>query len=343
MNINLRQDQNNFDGVRLILALIVVFAHIAALTNLAEFNIFKNIFNADFAVKGFFAISGFLVIKSYESSSSLLEFFEKRIRRIYPAYVCTVFLCLIIGVCTSTLDIADFIKSDQTVKYVITNLLFLNFLQPTLPATFEGNPIQALNGSLWTIKVEVSLYFLIPFIFAIYKKFNAALAAALITIMSISWAYFFDKYVGGDIGPQMSRQFPGQLSYFVLGALAAVNMNAFKYQSYFLVLSAFLFALAKSSELRVIFEPFFYSSLVIYLSTRALPNLNLGRFGDISYGVYLYHFPIIQLLIHFKVFDISIYFGLIATFILTFVASICSWHYVEKVFLKRSSHYLKVT
>jgi peptidoglycan/LPS O-acetylase OafA/YrhL len=338
MNITLNQAQNNFDGVRLILAVIVVFAHLAALTNLAEFNIFESIFDANFAVKCFFAISGFLVIKSYASSSSLLVFFEKRIRRIYPAYACAILLSLIIGVCTTSLDLADFLKSEQTVKYLLTNLIFLNFLQPTLPSTFEGNPIQALNGSLWTIKVEVLLYFLIPFIFAIYKKSNAVLSAAIITFLSIFWAYFFDKYVGGDIGPQISRQFPGQLSYFALGALAAVNINAFKYQSYFLVFSTFLFALARNSELRVIFEPFFYSSLVIYLSTRALPNLHLGRFGDISYGIYLYHFPIIQLLIYLKVFDISIYFGIIATFVLTITVAMCSWHFVEKIFLKRTSH-----
>ena len=62
------RDKNNFDSVRIGLALIVVFAHIGALTQLKEFGWFANVFDSDFAVKGFFAISGFLVTKSYLSS-----------------------------------------------------------------------------------------------------------------------------------------------------------------------------------------------------------------------------------------------------------------------------------
>ena len=125
-------DKNNFDGVRIALALIVVFAHLSALTELSAFSSFGEIFDSDFAVKGFFAISGFLVTKSYFSSSTLADFAEKRFRRIYPAYLCAIILCLSIGLWTTRLSLTDFIFSAQTIKYLLANAAMLNFLQPTL-------------------------------------------------------------------------------------------------------------------------------------------------------------------------------------------------------------------
>jgi len=109
-------DKNNFDGVRIGLALIVVFAHLAELTEVSDFKYFEVIFDSNFAVKGFFAISGFLVTKSYLSSHSTLEYVGKRLRRIYPAYTMTIILCLCIGFLVTTLNATDFLKSPQTIK-----------------------------------------------------------------------------------------------------------------------------------------------------------------------------------------------------------------------------------
>ncbi len=69
--------KNNFDGVRISLALIVFFAHVSALTQAHEFKFFEVIFDSNFAVKGFFAISGFLVTQSYLNCHSNFEYFKK--------------------------------------------------------------------------------------------------------------------------------------------------------------------------------------------------------------------------------------------------------------------------
>ena len=102
-------DRNNFNFVRASLALMVVFAHLAALTKLKEFEIFQIIFDANFAVKGFFAISGYLVAHSYLSSISLFDFFEKRARRLYPAYFTAILFCFCIGISSTTLNLFDFL------------------------------------------------------------------------------------------------------------------------------------------------------------------------------------------------------------------------------------------
>lgn len=332
---------NNFDGVRIILAFIVVFAHLLDLTNLPQFKIFGTIFDADFAVKGFFTISGFLVMKSYISSSSLTEFAEKRIRRIYPAYLCAILLCLLIGASVTILKPIEFFHSRETIKYIIANITFLNFLQPNLPGVFLKNPLQALDGSLWTIKVELSLYFFIPVIFWLYKKYKPLPTTLFLFFLSSFWVYFFKTH-STEIkwGTEISRQFPGQLSFFVLGSLLAINKKIFFQQKTILFLSTIAFFLLKKTELRIIIEPIFYASLTIFLSTKAFRNLNFGKYGDISYGIYLYHFPIIQLFFYLNIFNKNAYMGLIATFITTIIISLISWHLIEKKCLKRNSYYI---
>ena len=333
------QDKNNFDAVRLSLAITVVFSHVLVLTQLPTFSNFY-LFNADFAVKGFFAISGFLVMKSYSSSASLFEFFEKRIRRIYPAYFTTIIICFLLGVSYTTLDLYEFLKHPDSIRYVISNLTFLNFIQPSLPSVFDGNPYKIIDGSLWTIKIEICLYLCIPIIFFSFRRWGAIRAAGLIFILSSAWVLFFKHFLGTTLGAEVARQFPGQLSYFIFGALLSFNEKVFALLGYILILSFALFLIFENTFLNVLLEPSFYSSLVIYLATKAIKNLHLGKFGDLSYGVYLIHFPIIQSLIHLKVFSYNPWLGLILTIALTLCLAWLSWHLIEKRFLKRSSYYV---
>ena len=333
------ENKNNFDGIRIALAIIVVFAHILALTQLKNFECFKY-FDSNFAVKGFFAISGFLVMKSYASSKSILQFAEKRIRRIYPAYTSSILLCVIIASYASTLDLESFIKSAVIYKYMASNLVFLNFLQPTIPFVFENNPVQALNGALWTIKVEVMLYFCIPGIFWSFKKFGGIRSATALILLSISYVYFFRYVFKGNQGEEIARQFPGQLSYFILGSLFSQNEKILKHVKWIAGTSTIFLFIFSNSILKLFIDPIAFSSIVIFLSTSAVKSLKFGKFGDISYGIYLYHFPIIQLLIFLGLFSQWPIAGVILTIAITVVTALASWHFIEKPLLKRSSHYV---
>jgi len=336
-------DKNNFDGVRITLALIVVFAHLAALSQAADFKYFEDIFDSNFAVKGFFAISGFLVTKSYLSSRSTLEYAEKRLRRIYPAYTTAIVLCLVIGFFATTLNTSDFLKSPQTLKYILANLTFLNFLQPTLPAVFETNPTQALNGALWTIKVEVMLYFCIPALIYFFKRVGSSTTTVFIFFLSVAWVYFFTFQYSGSKGEEIARQFPGQLSYFALGAFFAVNEKAIANIRVIALVSLLALFMTNNPLVKLVIDPITYSSIVIYLSIAAFKSLNLGKYGDISYGIYLYHFPIIQALIFLGAFEANVWIGFITTFVITLITALASWHFIEKKLLKRTSHYVVAT
>ena len=336
-------NKNNFDSVRVGLALIVVFAHLSALTQLDNFKIFEKIFDSNFAVKGFFAISGFLVAKSFLSSNGLKDYAEKRLRRIYPAYFGAILLCLVIGGYASTLSLADYLISTTTFKYLISNLSFLNFIQPTLPSTFASNPIQAMNGSLWTIKVEVGLYFCIPPIIYLFKKFGSIKVFALIFCLSAIWVYFFLYIFKSNIGAEISRQFPGQLTYFAFGTLLAINQKVYQKLGLVSIIFLALLFLTENPYLKILIDPIAYSAVVIFIATSSFKIINLGRYGDISYGIYLFHFPIIQLLIFIGVFELNIWIGMALAFLITILVSLGSWHLIEKRFLKRSSHYIFAT
>lgn len=336
-------NKNNFDSVRVGLAIIVVFAHIAALTEIDDFKIFQKIFNSDFAVKGFFAISGFLVAQSFLSSDGLKDYLEKRIRRIYPAYFGAIMLCVAIGGYASTLQLHEFMTSTVTMKYVLSNLVFLNFLQPTLPGTFESNPIQAMNGSLWTIKVEVILYFCIPLIIYLFRKFGSIKIFTLIFCMSTAWVFFFLYIFKGNIGAELSRQFPGQLAYFAFGTFLAINKKVLSKLKLITIVFLIQLFLINNIYLKILIDPIAYGAVVIYIATSKFKIINLGKYGDISYGIYLFHFPIIQLLVFIGIFKLNPWVGVALTLILTIFSSLISWHLIEKRFLKRSSHYLMAT
>ena len=190
---SVRGKNNNFDNVRLGLALIVFFSHAVGLSNESDLTVFSRFFDANFAVKGFFAISGYLIYQSYIKSHGLLDYLEKRIRRIYPAYFLAIIICLLIGILTSSLGWINIITSHKTIAYVLSNLVFLNFMQPTLPGVFEGNSVQALNGALWTIKVELMLYACVPIIAYLFKKINPVLNFLWILCIGTFWVFYFIK------------------------------------------------------------------------------------------------------------------------------------------------------
>ena len=336
--------KNNFDLVRLCLALIVVLVHLSTLTGFPEFGIFSTYLSSDFAVKGFFAISGYLVAQSYANSSSLGNFAEKRARRIYPAYLVTILLCLLIGLYVTRLDASAFLASADTLKYLLFNAVFLNFVHPGLPGVFENNYLPAMDGALWTIKIEVCLYFCIPLIFYLFKRIGIYRATLLIFLLSVFWSWIFGNMLGGKVFEEIARQFPGQLSYFVIGSLMFIVRPAPKHLERIVALSLLLFVVFRHHTLRLLIEPIFYASLVIFLTTRSTRLINAGKWGDLSYGTYLLHFPIIQLFIYLGLYrGVKPWLSLTVTLATVLAAALVSWHLVERPMLKRSSHYILAT
>jgi peptidoglycan/LPS O-acetylase OafA/YrhL len=116
------------------------------------------------AVHSFFVVSGFLIFMSYERSRSLGSYFAKRFRRIAPGYIAVIVLSFLFLSLISTLPLQEYFTSPESIKFLLANLSTLNFLHPTLPGVFEDHPYNAVDGALWTIKVEIFLIFVAMFI-----------------------------------------------------------------------------------------------------------------------------------------------------------------------------------
>lgn len=342
LNENPRLKKNNFDLLRLALAGIVCFVHAYQLSGYESLSFIPKILSSEAAVKGFFVASGFLIFMSYERSSSLLSYFSRRIRRIYPAYLTIIIIMAFGFVLISTKNAAEYFFSSEWIKYLAANLVFLNFLQPSLPGVFESNIFTAANGALWTLKIEVMFYFSVPVIVYLFKYIpkNWVLFGGYIFSIIYSTAFnIIASQTGKELFQEIGRQLPGQLCYFLAGAFFYYNLSIFeKYITYFIVSSSIALIINQFYTIHWL-EPFALATLIMFFSLFLYIG-EIGKYGDFSYGIYILHSPILQIFIKYRWFSENPWLYLLIGLLTTLILAILLWHGVEKRFLLRNSHYL---
>jgi peptidoglycan/LPS O-acetylase OafA/YrhL len=149
---------------------------------------------------------------------------------------------------------------------------------------------------------------------------------------------------GSQLYAQLQRQLPGQLCYFVAGAAGYYFGDAFARRWRLIVPIAVAgyagLPLLGSPALEILLKPALLAALVVYAAVGARYLGNFGRFGDFSYGIYIVHFPLIQVLVDAGLFRGSPWLGLAAATAGVLAVAALSWHLVEKPFLRKSSHYV---
>ena len=176
--------ENRFDFIRLIAAWLVIYGHCYALTGSKEIELISKYLKFDtaggLAVGVFFSISGFLVFKSLENSASLKIFILKRLLRIYPALILSVLLSVYFyGLICTNLSAQEYLSNELTFLY-IQNITGFN-IRYELPGVFENNPMRSVNGSLWSITMELKFYLLLGLISILY--FNIRIKLWIIFII----------------------------------------------------------------------------------------------------------------------------------------------------------------
>ena len=343
-NNNPRLTKNNFDLLRLLFAGTVCLVHSYELSGFQQLGWISCILSSSVAVKEFFVVSGFLIFMSFERSTSFTSYARKRIRRIYPAYFTVVMLSALFLIAVSSMNIEHYF-SFEWVKYVLANLAFLNFLQPTLPGVFDSNRLAAVNGALWTLKIEAMFYLTVPILVFLLRRYSRFPMLVLVYCSSVAYAALFSaaaQRTGSGVFLELGRQLPGQLSYFVSGATIYYFMPVFERRiKYFLTAASLILAVNIYFPLPLL-EPFALATVVLFFGLFLYLG-NFGKHGDFSYGFYIIHFPVIQTLLHAGWFRESPWHFLIAVFLITTTGAIAMWHLVEKRFLLRSSHYVAAT
>lgn len=341
-------NKNNLDCLRLILASVVALFHVSVLSQLPAFASLGRYLNPHFAVKCFFVISGMLVYRSYIRSSSTKSYFEKRLRRIYPAYFTIILAGALALFPLSSLPVWQYFGRGFW-KYLGANFLFLNFLAPSLPGVFVENNMSAVNGALWTLKIEVIFYVFVPLLVYWSRRFGTNRTLFTVTALSCLWKYGFllldtvhrsTANGGRNIYAELQVQFPAQFIYFCAGIFILLYFDQLKNRFLAVALITascfFLDHFTKGEVLDVIWISGF---VLLFGFWRFFGNF--AKYGDFSYGVYIIHWPILQALIAVGVTRQSPIAFLAAAVILIFFASFLLWNLVESRFLAQRSHYRK--
>ena len=334
--------RNNFDAVRLFLAMTVVLGHLTWILsgNYGPLEGFTRHFDGATAVDCFFVVSGFLIFRSWRRSKSQLDYWSNRARRIYPALIAVLIATIIWGAFVTTASPREYFGA-TTLNYLIYNLLFMSFKQNTLPGVFENNPIHYLNGALWTLKIEAMFYLSVPIIvFLARRVMRFDILAVVLYVLSILFKVVLHHLAvtrNLPVYDNWSNQLPGQLSFFMAGGLLEYCSAGFRRHAPIYATLAVL-SLIASTQLGVYaLYPASLAVVVIYICD-VFPYLgNISRYGDFSYGLYVSHFPILVSFAALGVLPENPILTAIMALLACVLYAVLSWHMVEKWWLRPTS------
>lgn len=347
---------NNFDFLRFVLAIAVIYCHCHVLYYGKEDGreplweaSQHQISIGSVAVNFFFAISGYLIFQSWQKASSFGEYMYKRVLRIYPGFIVAGLLCLFVFAPLGTGDYYQPLGywKDYFVEVnygtVLRNILTLQQLD--LPDTLEYVPLaKVLNGSLWTIRYEFLCYLLIPLlqVLGLYRYKYALLATFVLcmVVLCIQEHLRLTLY-NWETVPLLGKPdyFPRFLTYFLAGMCVYQYKNMIPKSKWLLCISLIATSLGLFVFKGVNFVlPIFGSYVLFYLAfTKFFTVSNFGKYGDFSYGLYVYAWPIQQLIVLHLEKQLNIGFLFTISVLATLPLAWLSWKYIEKPFLHLKS------
>lgn len=295
--------KNNLNFIQFIMAILVIYSHafpIATAQNGGE--IIKDLTDSQYsfgnlAVAAFFIISGFLVSASYENSTGIFAYLKKRVFRIFPGLFAVLLLgALVLGPLVTTLPLSQYFTNYQTWSYI--KGVFMHPLYWNLPGVFEQNLYgSSVNGSLWTIPYQFGFYILLGIVgFLGLLKFKKV-------SLSLFFAFVFAYLMKDNLFPNITHFLSMPLNdWLYLGMYFTAGMTAYAYrdktelnrQGAMICLTLLLFAwVAKEYFLST---SIFGTYLILYLGYCTKPVK--CKMAKLSYGMYIYGFPVQQLFTH---------------------------------------------
>lgn len=335
---------NNFDLLRLIAAISVVFYHTIHRLDIDISWIVMNIFRYIPGVPIFFFISGFLISLSYKNSTSIKGYIKNRVLRIYPA----LYLCLVLSVFSviyvGYLDIEIFTSREFWI-WIMAQMSFIQFYNPDF---LRGYGVGALNGSLWTISVELQFYILVPVLYGYLKIENKnKILIILIVIFSLLNLLYSSLGNSADFRNQtmvyklLHVSFIPWFYMFLIGVFFQENFDKFKllyemnYKYKIIYASIVLLIYTYFSVNPVVF---FIFATLIFMLVYSYVNIShkILKGNDYSYGIYIYHAVVINYFLFYGYVNETRY--LVYILLISFILSAISWHFVEKPILKYKSN-----
>ena len=351
--------KNNFHLIRFIAASLVLYGHCYPLTGRGNYDYItiasQGIFpTSHMGVCIFFIVSGFLVSQSLQRSilinsesniNTILDFLWKRILRIFPALIVVLLLSVFIlgPICTS-LSVNQYLLSSGTYQYFKLIKLY-PFVENELPGIFKNNPETAVNGSLWTLPYEVTMYLFLVFLQMInlFQNRKVLLLLSLTILPIIVYVYF--NFSPNTLIPILHLQLLHILEFgifFMFGSIMFLFKDKIPFKFVYFIIMIFLwFGLGMmhvtSSVLIKIISFFALPYIVLYLSHLKGRINNFSKLGDFSYGIYIYAYPVQQMLISFYGVNLGVTKLFFLSSLIVLPLSALSWFLVEERTLKLKS------
>jgi len=330
---------NNFQLIRLFAAAFVVLFHSYALTSQWTHEpLWKLAPELNFGalgVKIFFVISGFLVTQSWLARRAVAPFIASRVLRIYPALVAATLLTALLAGASSTLAWREYIAHPQTLDYIWRVALGWDMVY-RLPGAFPTNPFpHDVNGSLWTLPIELRLY--IGVLAAGVAGLLARRAALLAALCALT-ALFAARPDWFPLAPN-DRVVRELALLFALGSLAYVWRDALPVSLAGATAAVALVAWNPGGWPRgLLFAPLLAYGVLVLAYHRRLQWPAFNRLGDYSYGLYVYSFPLQQTLMQrWPGLEPAGLFAL--SLPLALAAAAASWHALEQPALALKSRF----
>lgn len=329
-----QRPHNNFGLIRLLLALAVVISHAFSVTTgvledepLAASTGFTL---GEHAVNGFFAISGFLVTMSFERRG-WRDYTLSRLLRIAPGLIAaTLVVSLLIGGAMTDLGLRDYLSDPRLWRFIERTLTTFKSAA-ALPGVFETNPLQFPMGTVWTLKYETLCYlgvFLLGIAGLLARREWLLAAGIVLTLATIAEEAFGNPDVKAL---ETALRLP---LIFLAGGLAYLYREKLR------------IPLISVPLLLLVLVPLAWTPLykaALYLATAwsvlvlafapALTSRRTEPSADLSYGVYLYGWPVQQAL-HALMPGVAALTLLWPSLTLTLIIAAASWYWVEKPALR---------
>jgi len=288
----------------------------------------KTISGGSIGVWGFFFISGFLVTESYLKTPQCYIFLVKRFLRIWPGLTASLILSVILAYITCSGNHEVFFQGAK--NYLANNILLFKGILYTLPGAFPKVSFPSVNGSLWTLPWEVRMYILVAVlgVTGILLK-RECLNLALILIVIIVFA---ESKFDGFLPTFDNSGCTFMIFAFLLGMATCTNTATAKYDHASLLLIMVSVTIIACSGFTKISCVTIICSIILFLGfSRKVPIIMCNN--DISYGIYIYSFPVQQFIINQSSTHSPI-FLFFMTMPVVIVLAYLSWNFLEKPFLR---------
>lgn len=344
----LNQRGNNFDFIRFAMACLVIFMHSFMFTHGSDsvdreplaWLTRQQIYTGSLAVSSFFFISGLLVSKSWDSSKNVWDYLLKRMLRIYPGYVGVLLFAACIAGPLCAGNISDYFHDKSVFIYVAKNLRLLGFYTDYLPGTFLKSVFPTHpNGSLWTIRPECICYLFVALLAIIRLQRNLIFLGICLVLAEYSF-YYLEIAKHRVVFPPFldPTALPRYMPYFIVGMIFYRLRDVISLSNRLFCVAAIASLISIGLNVAVYTLPLLLGYMIVVLAFH--PKIILHSYskrGDYSYGMYLYGWPVQQIIMRYFGNSMDTLTLFISSLCMTYVCAAGSWHLIEKPFLKLKS------